>query len=145
MGEEFSSFLFLLYNFAFTILPMFYYILGRPKLIDDIVVDDYKDYKLINEHAKGAFSGLMITIITFLLIPETDMHNIFTALLINCTTMGTLHYLVIDDSVSKRTQIILIMAQLVISLCVYLLTLFFVPDYSIFYINFETSISSRIE
>ena len=69
VGEEFSSFLFLLYNFAFTILPMFYYILGRPKLIEDIVVDDYKDYKLVNEHAKGAFSGLMMTTLTFLLIP----------------------------------------------------------------------------
>ena len=39
----------------------------------------------------------------------------------------------------------LIIAQMVISLSVYLLTLFFVPDYSIFYINFDVSISSRIE
>ena len=72
------------------------------------------------------------------------MHNIFIGLLINCTIMGNMHYLVVDDSVSKRTQIILIVVQMTISFLVYFLILFFVPDYEIFYINFDRSLSTSL-
>ena len=94
-----------------------------------MIVDDYKDYKLFQEHVKGIFSGLLLTTVTFLLLPESDMHNIFIGLLINCTIMGNIYYLVVDDSVSKTTQIILITVQMTISFLVFFLLLFFVPDY----------------
>jgi len=34
------------YNLFFTILPIFYYLIARPGLVGDIMVEDYKDYKL---------------------------------------------------------------------------------------------------
>jgi hypothetical protein len=58
------------YNLFFTILPLFYYLIARPGLVGDIMVDDYKDYKLRYEHIKGIFSGVLITFVSFALIPE---------------------------------------------------------------------------
>lgn len=58
-----------LFNIAFTILPIFYYLIAKPELVGDIMVEDYKDYKLRYEHFKGIFSGIVITYLTFALIP----------------------------------------------------------------------------
>ena len=60
------------------------------------------------------------------------MHNIFVICAINCTIMGNLYYLVLDDSISKKLQILYIALQLVISLLLCLLTAYFIPIVPIF-------------
>jgi len=42
----YSTYIMYFYNLFFTILPLFYYLIARPGLVGDIMVDDYKDYKL---------------------------------------------------------------------------------------------------
>ena len=127
----------MIYNLAFTIFPMVYYIVKRPEPILEIN-HSYKD-KLFSEHIKAILSGILISLLTFSVVPSKDMHNIFAVILINCIIMGNLHYLVVDNSVSKIPQIIVIGVQCLISLLVYLLTLFFVPEEPIFYMDLELS------
>ena len=129
-----------MYNACFTFLPVLYYLMDRPELISEILVEDYKDYKLTSEHVKGMLSGILLTLITFLILPNPDIQNIFIIIMINCTLLGNLYYLVIDDSVSKKIQIITIFIQCTISIMVYLLTAFFLstPEY-IFELDIQIS------
>lgn len=46
IGQEFSSYFFVLFNWMLTILPLLYYMIGKPKLREDIVIEDYKDFRL---------------------------------------------------------------------------------------------------
>jgi hypothetical protein len=69
IGLEYSTFIMYFYNVFFTILPTCYYLIARPELLGDIMVEDYKDYKLRYEHFKGIFSGILITFLTFAITP----------------------------------------------------------------------------
>lgn len=108
-----------LYNVAFTILPIFYYLIRRPELIGDIMVEDYKDYKLRYEHLKGIISGVLITFITFAFLPDIEIEQLFIGVMINCTFMGNFYHLVLDDSIKKFCQILVIVIQCIISIGAY--------------------------
>lgn len=70
LDMQYSMFLMYLFNVGFTSLPILYYLVARPELVGDIMVEDYKDYKLRYEHFKGFFSGCITTFVTFAIIPE---------------------------------------------------------------------------
>ena len=69
LDQQYSMFIMYLFNVAFTILPILYYLIARPELVGDIMVEDYKDYKLRYEHFKGIFSGVLTTFIAYAIIP----------------------------------------------------------------------------
>lgn len=70
LDHQYSLYIMYLFNVAFTILPILYYLGARPELVGDIMVEDYKDYKLRYEHVKGGFAGVITTFVTYAIIPE---------------------------------------------------------------------------
>lgn len=57
---------------------------------------------------------------------------VFVAVLINCTILGNFYHLVIDDSASKKWQIIIIIIQCIISIGAYFLTIYVENTHQIF-------------
>jgi hypothetical protein len=112
-------------------------VIGKPSLLEDIVIEDYKDFRFFNEHFFGIFSGAMITVLTYLLTPYLDIQNIFISVLLNCTLIANLNYLVLDDSISKYKQIILIIVQEILAAIFYIATSFLLPSNSIFHSGLE--------
>lgn len=135
-GQEYTSYMLYLYNIAFTIMPYFYYLIARPELVGDIMVEDYKDYKLRYEHIKGIIAGVFITYISFSILPSIQINQLFLAVMINCTWMGNFYCLVIDDSVKKHWQIIIILVQCGVSIGSYFISLLVSPNYSLFNVDY---------
>lgn len=50
-------------------LPIIYYLIARPELVGDIMVEDYKNYKLRYEHFKGILSGILLAFLTYCIVP----------------------------------------------------------------------------
>lgn len=48
VGQQYSPYLFILYNWMLTFLPLLYYVIGKPSLLEDIVIEDYKDFRFFN-------------------------------------------------------------------------------------------------
>ena len=46
LDQQYSMYIMYLFNVTFTILPILYYLIARPEMVGDIMVEDYKDYKL---------------------------------------------------------------------------------------------------
>jgi hypothetical protein len=143
VSVEYTTFIMYFYNSFFTILPTCYYLIARPELLGDIMVEDYKDYKLRYEHLKGIFSGILITFLTFALTPESEIIHVFIAVLINCTLMANFYHLVIDDSVQKRNQLIVLIVQCILSIGIYFLTLNVAAINSLFYVTWDFNPDSR--
>lgn len=98
----------------------------------DIMVEDYKDYKLRYEHVKGIVSGVFTTFVTYAILPESEIQLVFVGVLINCTILGNFYHLVIDDSASKKWQIIVIITQCILSIGAYFLTIYIETTHQIF-------------
>lgn len=69
IDQQYSLYTMYFFNVAFTILPILYYLIARPELVGDIMVEDYKGYKLRYEHMKGIFAGILTTFIAYAIIP----------------------------------------------------------------------------
>lgn len=132
VGHEYSTYMFFLFNIGFTSFPMFYYLIARPNLIEDIAVEDLKSFKLRYEHLKGCFSGIFMTYVTFSLLPQLLMPEIFLAIMVNCTLLGNFYYLVMDDAISKKWQTLIIVLQCLFAIGIYFLTLFVQVTHALF-------------
>ena len=50
------------------------------------------------------------------------MNQLYALILINCTMLGNFYYLVLDDSVSKKWQIVVVIVQIILSIGIYMIT-----------------------
>ena len=124
VGMEYSTFMFFLFNMGFTSFPLVFYLIFRPQLIADIAVEDLKSEQLRYEHLKGMFVGVLLTYVNYSLLPYLEMSSLFFAVAVNSTLAGNLYYLAIDDSVTKKWQLGIILCQNVFSLGLYFLSQF---------------------
>lgn len=143
VGQEYTTFIIFFFNVAFTVLPLCYYLIARPELVGDILVEDYKDYKLRYEHIKGVCCGVLVTFVTYAFVPEDDIMNLFVGVLFNCTYMANYYHLVMDDSVSKRNQVLIIIVQWLISIGAFFITIFVENTYDIFITGMLTNTSQN--
>lgn len=81
------------------------------------------------------FAGIVLTYVTYSIIPEAEILMVFVAVMINCTFMGNFYCLVIDDSSMKRWQFWIILVQCVLSIGGYFLTLYVPNTHALFEIS----------
>lgn len=82
-------------------------------------------------------SGVLITFVTFSFLPQIQISQLFIAVIINCTFMGNFYHLVLDDSIKKRNQIVIIFIQCVISIGAYFFSLFVDVSHRLFTIDYS--------
>ena len=126
MGVSYVSEIYFFFNFVFTILPISFMIAYRPPLY---IEEDIRQYLsksgLILINIKAILFGIFTTFIIYALLLEEYVGNVFTSSLINCVVAGNLFLLVlgifitiVDDSLNKTRQVIIICIQIIISVSV---------------------------
>lgn len=68
--------------------------------------------------------GIIMTFITYSFIPNAMAYQLFLNILINCSLMANLYYLVLDKSISKKWQSLTIFIQ-----CIFTVGIIFLAEY----------------
>ena len=133
MGVSYISEIYFFFNFVFTILPISFMIAYRPALY---IEEDIRQYlnksALILVNIKAILFGCITTFIIFALLLDEYIGNVLTSSLINCVIAGNLFLLVLgilssilDDSLNKTRQVVVIIIQIIISVSVIVLVQMF--------------------
>lgn len=98
----------------------------RPALY---IEEDIRQYlnksALILVNIKAILFGCITTFIIYALLLDEYIGNVLTSSLINCVIAGNLFLLVLDDSLNKTRQVVVIIIQIVISVSVIVLVQMF--------------------